>query len=228
MNNYRERRGFTLVELNLAIVFVALLMLAVAMTTMSVSHTYQYGISLKTINQLGREVVDQVRRDASAASPSQIVSVDATTSGGVGRLCLGNVSYVYNSADLLNGSGTMIKDLATSKTITLARIEDRGGVWCKMDSSGAFIKTNISGDTYTEMLLTDNTPVAIHSMDSETLLNTKSNGFSQGVIQVNIVLGTRETQTTSGGVCKPPTDPSENFNNCAVRQFIVVAQVTGE
>jgi len=222
-------RGFTLVELNLAIVFVALLLLAVALTTLNVSRTYQYGVSLKTINQLGREVVDQMRRDAASSSAGQIQFTTAASGGGVGRLCLGNVSYVFNSAGLLNGSvsGTKIIDSANSKPITLARIDDKGGEWCKKDVSGTYVKNAINGDTYTEMLLSDVTPVAIHAISLNDLASTTTSGFTEGLVEVGVDIGTNETQTTNGDSCKPPSSPTENFDNCVVRHFVMVVRVTG-
>lgn len=217
MTRFRRSSGFTLVELNLAIVFVALLVLAVAMTTMSVSRTYQYGVSLKTINQLGREVTDQMRRDIAAASPTQIQFVEA---GGAGALCLGTVSYAYNSADLLNSSGTKI--LQSGDPVNLVRFDDRNREMCLGGS------LTLPTSEITEILATNTTELAVHDMEFRNLLTTNEGGVNEGVVELNLSIGTAEIGTTdSDAKCLPPTDPSENFNNCAVREFALVVRVTG-
>lgn len=225
MTRYNSRRaGFTLIELNLAIVFVAFLVLAVAMMTLNVTHTYRYGVSLKMINQLGREVSDQLRRDLLSASPTLTTYIGPTdTTPGIGRLCLGNVSYVFNNAELLNNGGiTPVKD-PNSEDITMVRIEDANRTWCT-----AGVNTIPAGAKYTEILQADVTPVAIHAMSVETLAETDAEDrISEGIIQVSFELGTNETNTTDGGKCKPPTDPEQNFDNCAVRQFVVITRATG-
>lgn len=225
------KTAFTLVELNIAIVFVAFLLMAVAMTTISVSRTYQYGVALKSINQLGREVVDQMRRDLKTAAPQRIEYYDADAHGGVGRLCLGTVSYVFNAAAILESNDpSLIKDTTLSnKPIGLARIDDIDSSWCRQ-VAGAFTKTAItSADTYTEMLRDDSIPVAVHSMQApaNTLLGATGYVYAEALTEVIIDIGTNETATTDGGVCKPPTSPQENFNNCAVRQFVLVVHSVG-
>lgn len=226
MTGTNRQSGFTLVELNLAIVFVAFLVLAVAMTTMSVTHTYRYGVSLKMINQLGREVSDQLRRDLMSASPTRALYVGTTdTTSGIGRLCLGNVSYIFNNAQLLSNGGlaTTVKD-SNSENITLVRVDDPERTWCTTS-----INQIPSDASYTEMLKADATPVAIHAMSLEKLIEADEDEerLAEGIIQVSFQLGTNETNTTDGGKCKPPTAPDQNFDNCAVRQFVVIARATG-
>lgn len=220
--------AFTLVELNLAILFVGLLVLAVAMTTISVSRTYQYGAALKYINQIGREVTDQIRRDISSASSQRVEYHEV---GGVGRLCLGTVSYVYNSAGLLNSGGSsLVHDTtapSTPRPINLARIDDRDSSWCQQ-SSGIFTKNDITAaDSYTELLRDDSITVAVHSLRVNKLISSGGSLLSESLVEVVLNIGTNEIQTTDGGECKPPTNPQENFNNCAVRQFVTVVRVAG-
>lgn len=235
MTHHKRTNGFTLVELNIAIVFVALLLLAVATTIMSVTRTYQYGVSLKTINQLGREVSDQIRRDALMASSSQVQYVppnpiDLTDTEGIGRLCFGSVSYVFNSATLLNTtdpSPTMVTEVNTSEPIRLARINDFGKAWCK-DTTKVQLDNTSTTEEFTELLLNDKIPLAVHNLTFKPLIATEDDAaFTEKIIQITFDIGTNEVETTDGAQCKPPTDPDQNFNNCAVRQFVIVARTTG-
>lgn len=225
----RSIRGFTLVELNLAMVFVAILVVGVAATTISVTKINQRGIMLKTINQTGREVVDQLRRDIAAARTDQVQFVSPV--GGVGRLCLGSVSYVFNTAEALHSSpGTLIRDTtqAGSPAITLVRMDDKDGVWCAQ-SGGVFTKNQVvATDAPIELLQTDLLPVAVHEMDVRSLAQTVDGNTAQGLIMITLLLGTNEANTIeTSGACKPPTDHQADFDNCAVREFRTVVRSSG-
>ena len=236
----RSIRGFTLVELNLAMVFVAILVVGVAATTISVTKINQRGIMLKTINQTGREVVDQLRRDIAAARTDQVEFV--FPGGGGGRrgpaagsgpssLCLGSVSYVFNTAEALHSSpGTLIRDTtqAGSPAITLVRMDDKDGVWCAQ-SGGVFTKNQVvATDAPIELLQTDLLPVAVHEMDVRSLAQTVDGNTAQGLIMITLLLGTNEANTIeTSGACKPPTDHQADFDNCAVREFRTVVRSSG-
>ena len=50
-----NRRGFTLIELMLAIAFISMLLLAIAAVGIQVGRIYTRGIVLRDVNQAGRE-----------------------------------------------------------------------------------------------------------------------------------------------------------------------------
>lgn len=210
-----NQRGFTLVELNLALIFVAILMLAIAVTTLNVSKIYQKGVTLKTVNQAGREVMDQFNRDIATADLGALTFNQVS---GVGRLCLGSVSYVYNTTAVTNP----VKD-SSNKAVGLARINDQGGLWCKKNISGAYPMAIDASMQYTELLPTDFIPLAIYTLSAKTL----ASDTQQGLVQIDMTLGTNEKDTVSGDVCQPPTSNTADFDYCAVRKFSTVVGVYG-
>ncbi len=222
-------RGFTLVELNLAIVFIAILVIGVAAIVMNVTKINQRGILLKSINQTGREAVEQVRRDVAVSKIDDVQYVAPI--GGVGRLCLGTVSYVFNTAEALNGPGTLIRDATKPErpAITFVRMDDRDGQWCQQ-TSGTFVKNEITAsDAATELLQRDTTgtiPVAVHAMDVQVLTPTDGS-VNQGLVSFSISIGTNELDTIDTTTCKPPTDHQSNFDNCVVREFRTVIRSNG-
>lgn len=220
----RSARGFTLVELNLAIIFVAMLVVGVAVVVINVTKINQRGVVLKTINQTGREVVDQLRRDI---TESQIDKVEYIAPvGGVGRLCLGAVSYVFNTAEALQGSGTLVQHEASGQPVALMRIDDKDGEWCRQ-SGGTFIKNEVMAlDTAVELLQTDTVQVAVHAMDVKVLTPVAASE-AQGLVSFSIVIGTNETDTLEAGACKPPTSHQSNYDGCAVREFQTVVRSNG-
>lgn len=63
----RLRSGFTLVELSLSMVFISILLVAVATLTIHVSNIYQKGLSIRAVNALGRELIDSISLSVSAS-----------------------------------------------------------------------------------------------------------------------------------------------------------------
>ncbi len=224
-----KNRGFTLVELNLSVMFVALLILGIAMTTIQVTRMYQKGVTVKAVNQVGRDVVEQMRRDFAAASPRAVVfALDNPSSG---RICLGGVSYLYNSAaNLTSGSadGIYNEDVTPSHKLTLVRVEDRSGVYCQTDASGEFEVKNLqSGATYTELLEADAVPLAVHRLSAEAYMDSNTgSGLHQALYSIGITLGTNEAGTVDDAdvTCEPPTKSQANFDNCFVSEFKTVVR----
>lgn len=219
--------GFTLIELNLAIIFVAILMVAVAAVTINVTKINQRGILLKTINQTGREVMDILQRDITTARTTQTKYVSPT--GGVGRLCLGTVSYVFNTAEALNGSGILIRNgtVAGNPPVKLVRMEDRDALWCQ-ESGGVFAKNTITAtDKPTELLADDIVPIAVHSLAFEQLATSTDANQRYGLAQLQLLIGTNEAETVADGTCKPPTDHDANFDGCVVREFRTIIRTNG-
>ncbi len=69
-----SKKGFTLVELALAISFLSVLLVAITVVALNIITTYQRGLTLKAVNSTGRELIDDFTRSI-AASP-----VKSTTS----------------------------------------------------------------------------------------------------------------------------------------------------
>lgn len=53
------RRGFTLIELSIAIAFLSMLLLIIINTTKGITSTYSKGLSMKKINSVGRDLIDE-------------------------------------------------------------------------------------------------------------------------------------------------------------------------
>lgn len=61
-------KGFTIIETSLAMVFVSILLLTVAMIITQMTSLYQKTLALKTVNATGQEVIDDISRIAGASS----------------------------------------------------------------------------------------------------------------------------------------------------------------
>src|SRR5450759_2265716 len=100
--NLSRQRGFTLVELMLAMAFVSALLLAIAMTVIQIGNIYNRGITYKNVNQVGSSLVSELQRSIASNAPFD-VSINGVgegehyiNKGWGGRLCTGQYSYIWN------------------------------------------------------------------------------------------------------------------------------------
>ena len=149
MHSY-DKKGFTLVELMLAMVFVSVLLLAIALTAIQSGRLYNRGTILRSINQAGRDISDNLRRDFLQAN-SQKINLGADSAdmlGSViehksasgktgGRICLGYYSYVWNNAVDNAASRPDLVKYDSGEAINFVRVADSGGNLCRKTESSA-------------------------------------------------------------------------------------------
>lgn len=87
-------KGFTLIELMLAMTFVAALLIAIALTVIQISNIYNKGLTMKEVNQVGRSISDDLVRSISQSQSFAVPSDSYVTKDWGGRLCTGKFSYM--------------------------------------------------------------------------------------------------------------------------------------
>lgn len=241
--------GFTLIELMLSMTFVAVLLLTIAMTVIQMGTIYNHGMAMKEVNQAARDVADDLRRSVQASGVFAIdpigldttdfvrltASVNGTTVPVSGRLCLGNYSYVWNTASAiemnfvdraryLDASGT------AGDPVNFARIADSGKKYCAKDTSGALINKNILyADTAnaTELIKPGDRTIRILAFNVTTTTTAFDTASGQRLYQVLYSLGTGATSamTIINGIptnCLPPNNPNSDLSYCNAQQFGIV------
>lgn len=88
--------GFTIIELMIALTFIAFLLMFIVSMTLRVTNMYSKGMTLKSINQASRTVVEQMSRDITESSKVEIYS--ALQNGGV--ICTDRAVYLWNRLTL--------------------------------------------------------------------------------------------------------------------------------
>jgi len=220
---YAKRNGFTLIELMLAMTFLSILLIAIATVTMQITHLYDKGQTIKSINQSGREVIASVRRDARTMGTLSQRFVSPTSGNGLGRLCLGSISYVWNSAADLNDPTAGVKYIKSNGTngarIVMARVQDAGGAYCRDVSN-----TDVFESESTEMLKGDGKDLAIYNVDWQLLSPA---GSIPQLYMLRFTLGTNDAETvdTADYSCKPPADVKSNYDFCSVNDFGILLSV---
>ena len=61
MRTNKPKKGFTLVELSLSMVFISLLSLAIVLIIMNTISSYRRGLTMNQVNSVGSEIVDDIR-----------------------------------------------------------------------------------------------------------------------------------------------------------------------
>lgn len=160
MKKRSMKKGFTLVELSLSMVFVGILSLMVVFVIMNAVSSYRKSITLNNVDTIGMSLVEDMRRSIQDSSPSDLkficesytnssacdnsitnfVSVtrkaDVAGVGNVpvfGAFCTGNYSYIWNSGYFFN-DGQAVSGVSAAV------------LWYK-DESGAVRKTEDNYDT---------------------------------------------------------------------------------
>lgn len=164
----RRQKGFTLVELTLAVAFLGTLVLLSSAIIVSTINIYNKGVAIKQINQAGRALAEDISRLTSRGS-----EVEIADHGLAGYLCVkeSNMwrSYTWNS--IQRGDGTTptaeISDAARrqftvgSQPISLVRSNDtvNGLSYCELPQGS---NVDIPAGNVTQML---NAQVRILSVD---------------------------------------------------------------
>lgn len=244
MTQRYRRYGFTLIELMLAMAFVSVLLLAIATIAIQAGKLYNRGLTLKSINQSGREISDSLRRDflqanagkISGNANSAVVMVQAGGADRSGRLCLGDYSYVWNvpkvvSGEVKAGAGiiTEVGGPHSGRPINFARVIDPDGMLCqKNETTGAYMST-VATDKVTHLLKpagSNDVVLAIHQMKAARLAGDSG---ADSLYRLEFVLGTSQLEAvnTANGTCKPPADNSENLDFCAINSFEMIVRTNG-
>lgn len=172
MTNRRRESGFTLTELVLALAFISFLLVFLMTMIVHVTRIYNKGLSIRQINQSGRQFSEDFARTARYATPGGILQNAAAQ-----RVCVNNVTYAWNIKDpSVNPKNEYVSG---TKRITLVKVNDPGGSLCLNGSTKIPLTAkdilpqtlNVQNLAF-EIGTTDNRVVTLHSVISTAGLNS--------------------------------------------------------
>jgi len=110
----KMKEGFTIIELMLAMTFVSILMVLVAILVINMTDIFTKGVTIRDLNSTGRLVMDDIVRAIAASPPLNTGCPNVgvcnpsnkrffleTTNGG--RFCTGVYSYIWNKVIIGEG-----------------------------------------------------------------------------------------------------------------------------
>jgi hypothetical protein len=226
MSRKQTPSGFTIVELSIAMGFVSMLLLAVAMLTIYISGVYSKGITLKQVNQAGVSIADDVRRTVGASVPFVVDPSSPATRYVIngdegGRLCAGGQSYIWRFA---NASGNVnTYSTAGEGEPSLVKVADPSGGFCRVPYP------RVPRDRANELLNAADRNLALYEFTVSSPSNV-SLSTSQALYTINFKIGTNSDDLIdpASGECKPPSESQGGDEYCAVNNFSIVVRAGSE
>ncbi len=239
-NNKRER-GFTIIELMMAMAFISVLLVVITLTIIQIGSIYNKGLTMRAVNQSGTTISADIRQTLSGGQPFdtstgfvlQTLNGGKTTNVGDaagGRLCTGTYSYIWNfGGQQVSSNSYQDGSDSSSKRVGFVRVRDNGAQYCATLSKQIDDPDTSSADPR-EFLAADDGSLAIQSF-SITQLATDA-ALSQALYNIVFEVGTNDTDAlqreqhidTIDTTCKPPSDAAALQNFCAVNRFDFTAQ----
>ena len=237
IQNY-YKKGFTIVELMLAMTFVSFLAISIAVTTIQMSNLTVKGNTLSELNKANRALNDDFKRSFNSISnmsgwtsntPAGAPGSDVyyLKNGNGGAFCTGKFSYLWNNgshiSSLPTGSTVSVRyDGADAKdtTIRLIRVNDKTRAYCQSTSSWVTIPRN--SDTI-EVLSAGDTDMMLFNI---SFAKGKSNAASnQSIVKIDYILGTKQDDgRATPANCLGSTDNSR----CAAGDFTTIVRTLGQ
>lgn len=236
--NLVKQLGFTLIELMLSTTFIAVLLIAVAMTTIQVSNIYNKGITLKEVNQAGRSISDELQRAVSFTapfdvtpkqddSPATLASKYVRWEGG-GRLCVGEYSYAWNYGKALEGGAgapEVFNKYSDGNPVRFVKVSDPENALC------ANLTQTIDGLRAAELLASGDRDLVLHKFSIQKTAENPTVG--EALYSISFTVGTNDREQLASGdtSCKPPSEGEGSEAYCSVNTFDLVARagnMTGE
>jgi type II secretory pathway pseudopilin PulG len=215
-----QRSGFTIIELMLAMSFVSVLLIAIAMTVIQIGGIYNRGLTLKSVNQAGRMLTSELQRsiassmvfDVSAAPGSQWVKQEWG-----GRLCTGSYTYVWNYGNAIDKDDSRLNKYSDSDdTIRFTKVYDPSVELCTDPN----VKPPVASAV--ELLNIGENNLAVHNFSISS--SSSDPKTRQRLYSVNFVIGTNNQEAIDANhmTCKPPSDKESDLTYCSVNSFSIV------
>ncbi|RWZ78462.1 MAG: type II secretion system protein [Candidatus Microsaccharimonas sossegonensis] len=233
-----NKKGFTLIELMLAMTFISMLLLTIALTIMQIATIYNKGMITKEVNQSSRTISDELSL-AMRSSGTFSLSTKYIQNTWGGRLCMGQYSYIWNYGKALAApdpsrnqysaaapsGNTVISGGVTRYEISLVKVPDAGGSYCVANGSGVYPK--IDPTNAVELLRTGDHGLVLHNLTVTSVPSASDALSSQQLYTVSYTIGTNDLNALNSDqtLCKGPGVPGSDLNYCVVNQFTIVLRV---
>jgi prepilin-type N-terminal cleavage/methylation domain-containing protein len=214
-------KGFTLIELMLAMSFVSILLISVAMLTIQISNLYTRGLTMKEINQAGTEITDDIKRSLASQYPG---SIKLEAFNGVTILCTGKYTYIANDpGDIETSSDDRIL-FSADNPVRLAKVRDNGGAFCSNPPTQFLSELGIDA---VELLGKGDRNLVVRNLSLTPASREEGmNTTERALYTVSLTLSTGATsELTDTGECRPPSDVQSGREYCAIDTFSTVVAV---
>ncbi len=220
-----HKKGFTIIELLLAMSFLATLMLAVAMTIVRIGEIYNKGLTVKEVNIAGRSLSSELKKSIGETQSIKLAPADKQyiQQAWGGRLCVGRYSYIWNYGKTLSDNTTNSNNsnvYTTDSKVRFVKVADSAGAYCSVSSS----KVNPSGAV--ELLSAGDRNIALHNFSITNQASASDSRSSQNLYYISFIIGTNDQLAISSDSsnCKTPDNIDADITYCSINEFNIVAR----
>lgn len=235
----RLSKGFTLIELTLSLTFVSVLLLAISMTIIQAGNIYSRGMVMKDINQSARSLMAEIKSDVASAGILSLDEGDYTVTKVSkrvvsGRLCLGNNSYLWNTADAIKGADSTLKlEASPDSMINIIKVPDPEKKYCAKTHTGALLVKNtvaaLDVNRVSKLLFDGDHKLSITSFVINTSDTSYDSSTGQRLFSIDFAIGTgaASAMTDSRDSCRPSGEANSDPIYCNVQPFNLVVRTGG-
>lgn len=214
-------RGFTLIELMLSMAYLSILLVMIGMLTMQITNIYTKGVTMRTVNQSGADIVDDITTTLNQALPTNVQFVSMKSGATVvgGRLCTGISTYAWNYSTAINRSliGANTYTNKSSYNVRFVKVPDGGNTLCQRADGPDSGYPEINQSQAVELLPQGDRSLALSSFSQ----NAQSLVGGQTIYAISLTLGTDNQADIIDNACQGTS------NYCAVDTFMFTARATG-
>ena len=216
-----NKKGFTLIELMLAMGFVSALLIAIAVIVIQIGGIYNRGLTLKEVDQAGRSIVSELQRSINSSTPFEIGGIGSNFKPGAygGRLCTGKYSYIWNYGEAIGTNNNLnVYDSGNNTQIRFIKVLDTNASYCINTSK------NVVASEAIEMLNVGQHNLAIHGFNITSTVNDSNTG--QRIYNISFIIGTNDKAAlnASASACNPPSEPGSDTNYCSINEFNITVR----
>lgn len=234
----RRQDGFTMIEMLLAMVFVAFLMITIAMTTIGMARTYQRGMTLAAVNSAGRAVTADIQRTITNSpavnGDGKEVFTSKTISSSGGAICFGLYSYVWNVGSAINPArgvppASLVK-YKNGQVVRLAKVNDPSKAQCGNSAPAISLNATSAANSAAELLAADDAANSSYNglaLQSPLAVARGVSGAGSYIYQVSFSLGTNDPNALNLAQINTPTCQADNLDYCAINRFNFLVRAGG-
>lgn len=225
------KKGFTIMELMLAMGVIAFLLLSVAGLIIQMTNTITRGTTYKDLNATSRTINADLTKTFN--STSILDGWDGQNNnneyyrvvGGSGAFCTGSVSYLWNTN--LEGSGALIVHARDNNPVRFVKIRDTAKSYCSNTAQSTVWRNVPRNDTVTEILSNSEVNLQLHSISFTSGGNLISSSSNQMIVNIAYVLGTPNNNDIRMNAGSRNCEGNVKSNYCAVNKFELTVRTLG-
>lgn len=226
-----NKKGFTIMELMLAMGVIAFLLLSVAGLIIQMTNTITRGTTYKDLNAASRTINADLTKTFN--STSVLDGWDGQNNnneyyrvvGGSGAFCTGSVSYLWNTN--LEESGALIVHARDNNPVRFVKIRDTAKSYCSSTAQSTVWRSVPRNDTVTEILSNSEVNLQLHSISFTSGGNLISSSSNQMIVNIAYVLGTPNNNDIRMNAGSRNCEGNVKSNYCAVNKFELTVRTLG-